>query len=190
MPRDYYHFDPAGDWDNDEDRSEEYRHYLSEHPGRRFVRRQEGRAYGRGAGPDELPYRHRRRVSDRSIREERERNRAYGPGRYSADPYGTFHYYADYYNDEFSGEDFTGVGPKGYERSDARIHEDVCEMLMWDPALDAREITVEVEDGIVNLSGSVSNRRMKRRAEDLADQVAGVNDIHNRLDLDGSRGDH
>ncbi|HLR46504.1 MAG TPA: BON domain-containing protein [Deinococcales bacterium] len=185
MPRDYYRFDPESDWDSDEDRSEEYRHYLSEHPGRRFSRHHQGHEFAHGAGPDELPYRHRRkaRIRKRSIQEERARNRAYGPGRYSADPYGTFHYYADYYNDEFAGEDFSGLGPKGYGRSDERIHEDVCELLTWDPAVDPRALKVEVEDGIVTLSGSVRNRHMKRRAEDLADQVAGVTDVDNRLDL-------
>lgn len=185
MPRDYYRFDPDADWDNDGDRSEEYQHYLSEHPGRRFIRRMPGQGYVHGADPDELPYRRRRapRGDMRSIREERERNRAYGPGRYSADPYGTFHYYADWYNDEFSGEDFRGMGPKGYRRSDERIHEDVCEQLTWDRQLDAREIRVEVSGGTVTLSGSVSNRRMKRHAEDLTDSVPGVTDVDNRLQL-------
>jgi len=79
--------------------------------------------------------------------------------------------------------DFFGVGPKGYKRSDERIREDVSEALSWDPDVDASQIELEVRDGNVILSGSVSNRWMKRRAEDCADEVFGVNDVRNKLDV-------
>lgn len=74
-----------------------------------------------------------------------------------------------------------GKGPKGYRRSDERIREDVNEALERDGDLDASEITVDVKDGEVLLEGTVSDRRAKRLAEDLAEELPGVRDVHNRL---------
>ena len=72
-------------------------------------------------------------------------------------------------------------GPKGYKRSDERIREDVCDRLShhWD--LDATEIEVSVSDGEVTLTGSIADRDQKFRAENIADSVGGVKDIHNQL---------
>lgn len=87
-----------------------------------------------------------------------------------------------------------GVGPKGYVRSDARITEDVCEQLLHDDAIDARDISVQVRDGVVSLEGQVPKRAIKHRVEDLVERCAGVRDIENRLrvqqsgDAQGGRG--
>jgi hypothetical protein len=75
-----------------------------------------------------------------------------------------------------------GKGPKGYTRSDDRIREDVCELLE-DADLDASEIEVKVESGVVTLSGTVSDRSAKRRAEDIAGSARGVKDTTNQLRL-------
>lgn len=74
-----------------------------------------------------------------------------------------------------------GRGPSGYKRSDARISEDVHDRLTEDHYLDATDIQVRVEDGEVTLEGHVANRRDKRRAEDLADDVPGVRHVQNNL---------
>lgn len=54
--------------------------------------------------------------------------------------------------------------------------------------LDASEIDVEVKNGEVTLTGNVANHRAKRLAEDIADSVYGVHDVHNRLELSEKRG--
>lgn len=72
-------------------------------------------------------------------------------------------------------------GPKGWRRSDAIIYEDVCESLAYDAFVDATEITVKVEDSEVTLEGTVPDRAHKRVAEQLAERVRGVVDVHNRL---------
>ncbi len=77
----------------------------------------------------------------------------------------------------------TGRGPRGYRRSDERIAEDVCERLTQHGQVDARDINVEVHDGEVTLRGTVAERRMKRLAEDVAESVTGVEDVHNELRL-------
>jgi hypothetical protein len=76
---------------------------------------------------------------------------------------------------------FTGHGPKGYRRSDERIHEDVNEALAQHGELDAREIEVKVQNGEVTLSGTVTERQFKRLAEDLAERCSGVHDVHNQI---------
>ncbi len=76
---------------------------------------------------------------------------------------------------------YRGRGPKGYRRSDERIHEEVCEYLTEDHYIDATNIEVHVKDCEVTLTGHVGTRAEKRRADDLIDQLAGVRDVHNQL---------
>lgn len=72
-----------------------------------------------------------------------------------------------------------GRGPKGYQRSDDRINEEVCERLTFSP-VDASDIEVQVLNGEVTLAGTVRSRWEKRQAEDLA-EVFGVREVHNQL---------
>jgi osmotically-inducible protein OsmY len=81
-----------------------------------------------------------------------------------------------------------GRGPKGYQRSDERLREDICERLTEDPHIDASELTVEVANGEVTISGTVPDRRMKRAAEDLVEECSGVKQVHNALRVDSARG--
>jgi hypothetical protein len=80
-----------------------------------------------------------------------------------------------------SAENYAGRGPKDYRRSDDRIREDVCDRFTDDPAVDASEIAVRVENGDVTLMGTVASREQKRRAEDLVERVTGVRDVSNQL---------
>jgi hypothetical protein len=78
---------------------------------------------------------------------------------------------------------FVGLGPRGYRRSDERIYEDVCERLTRHGDIDASDTEVVVSEGEVTLSGTVATRAQKRLAEDIADAVIGVVEVHNRLRL-------
>ena len=80
-----------------------------------------------------------------------------------------------------------GRGPRDYRRSDQRILEDVCDSLAGDSRVDAREIDVRVRDADVTLEGAVSDRRMRRLAEDLAAAVPGVRDVFNQLRVESRR---
>jgi hypothetical protein len=77
-----------------------------------------------------------------------------------------------------------GRGPKGYQRSDERIREDVCERLTEDPYIDASNIEIEVQGREVTLSGTVASRGVRRRAEDIVDLVSGVTHVQNNLRVD------
>ena len=74
-----------------------------------------------------------------------------------------------------------GRGPRGYARSDERIREDVSDRLMEDPYVDASDIEVRVSGREVTLDGTVDSRHDKRRAEDIAESVAGVAHVQNNL---------
>jgi len=80
----------------------------------------------------------------------------------------------------------SGRGPKGFQRSDDRIHEEVCERLTHDPHVDATDIEVLVSDAVVTLTGTVDDRQSKRNAEDLAHEVWGAKDVQNQIRIRGS----
>lgn len=78
-----------------------------------------------------------------------------------------------------------GRGPRGYQRSDERIREDVCDALTADPFVDASEISITVQSGDVTIEGTVDDRQAKRRAEDAIEDLPGVRQVHNRLTVQG-----
>jgi len=76
---------------------------------------------------------------------------------------------------------FAGRGPRNYKRSDERIREDLNERLTRHPDLDATDIDVRVTNCQVILMGVVEDRHAKRLAEDIAEDVWGVDDVRNEL---------
>lgn len=74
-----------------------------------------------------------------------------------------------------------GRGPRGYRRSDERIREDINDRLSDRPDLDASDVDVKVANGEVTLTGNVNSRRDKRLAEDISENVSGVQNVENRL---------
>lgn len=123
-----------------------------------------GRSSNAGPGgydPDERAYEHFTGASERSGL-----NRGYGGAGGSA-----------------AARRLQHVGPKGYQRSDERIREDLCERLAMSSRIDVREVEVTVTGGVVTLSGTVRDRQQKYRIEDIADEVYGVKDVHNQIRL-------
>ncbi len=80
-----------------------------------------------------------------------------------------------------------GKGPKGWQRRDDRIHEDICTRLTDDSHVDASNIEVVVHQGEISLSGSVPDREQRVRACHIAESVRGVIDVVNRLRVLRSR---
>jgi osmotically-inducible protein OsmY len=70
-------------------------------------------------------------------------------------------------------------------KSDAQIHQDVLQELRWDGRVEETEVGVEVDQGVVTLTGTVGSYAKKLAAQDAAHRVAGVldvaNDIHVRM---------
>jgi hypothetical protein len=84
---------------------------------------------------------------------------------------------------ESGGAGHRGKGPRGYQRSDDRIREDISDRLSDDDNIDASNLEIRVENGQVTLTGEVDSKFAKRRAEDIAEEVSGVSDVQNNLRL-------
>ena len=79
------------------------------------------------------------------------------------------------------GQSYAGRGPKDYKRSDDRIREEIADRLTDDDRVDASEISIQVQNGEVTLTGTVNDRGQKRRAEDLAESISGVREVANNI---------
>jgi osmotically-inducible protein OsmY len=71
-------------------------------------------------------------------------------------------------------------------KPDDELRRDIELELQWDPSVDASNIGVSGKNGVITLTGQVSNYYEKWRAERIAKRVAGVaglaNDLQVRLD--------
>jgi hypothetical protein len=83
---------------------------------------------------------------------------------------------------------YRGRGPRGYSRSDEQIRSEIADRMAEHPYLDASEIDLSVEGGDVWLRGTIADRSARRLAEDVADSVVGVHDVHNELRIRGGQG--
>jgi osmotically-inducible protein OsmY len=75
-------------------------------------------------------------------------------------------------------------------KSDLEIQQDVMRELRWDSRIGATRVGVEVEKGVVTLTGTVENFAKKHAATEAAHRVAGVLDVANdvQVHLPGSPG--
>ena len=89
--------------------------------------------------------------------------------------------YESRYGQGTSERNHSGKGPSGYRRSDDRIREDINDRLTDHPWIDATAIEVMVEGAEVTLTGEVETRDEKRMAEDVAESIPGVKDVHNKI---------
>jgi len=128
---------------------------------------------------------------DRDERDDETLNREYARSRF-AEPYtgGQFsrsqygiggQFNQDRFDHSSRGYGFSGIGPKGYKKTDGRLLDEACEALYQNPWVDASDIDVNVKDGIITLSGTVESRQEKREAEGCIEHLSGVVDIRNEL---------
>jgi hypothetical protein len=83
----------------------------------------------------------------------------------------------------------SGRGPRGYQRADERIRDEVNERLTAHGLIDATEVECRVVNGEVTLTGFVDSRAAKRAAADLAEDIYGVREVHNELRVRSHAGD-
>ncbi|NUO84720.1 MAG: BON domain-containing protein [Cupriavidus sp.] len=72
-------------------------------------------------------------------------------------------------------------GPRGYQRSDERIRDQICERLSYARGVDVSDVSVDVNDGVVSLTGTVRDRGQKYYIEDMADGTYGVKEVNNDI---------
>jgi osmotically-inducible protein OsmY len=75
------------------------------------------------------------------------------------------------------------LGADQYEflPSDEELTEELCQLLFDDPKIDSSHIEIEVNNGCVELKGSVPAMEMVQQAENLTRYFPGVIQILNRL---------
>lgn len=68
---------------------------------------------------------------------------------------------------------------RAWQRTDDELRDAVCEALLTDSVLDARDMNIGVDDGDVILSGVCPCVNSRARAESIARGVLGVREVHN-----------
>lgn len=68
-------------------------------------------------------------------------------------------------------------------RSDETIKKNVSDQLYWDTRVDASDVEVSVDSGVVTLTGQTPSYYAKQSAEDTALMVSGVISVVNKLDV-------
>lgn len=68
-------------------------------------------------------------------------------------------------------------------KTDRQIHDAVLEELKWDTQVDETEVGVEVDKGVVTLTGTVSSYAKKIAALEAAHRVEGVLDVANDIQV-------
>lgn len=66
-------------------------------------------------------------------------------------------------------------------KADANIHRAVLDELRWDRNVDETDVGVEVDNGVVTLTGTVSSYGKKLAAQNAAHRVIGVLDVANDI---------
>lgn len=68
-------------------------------------------------------------------------------------------------------------------KSDREIHQAVLQELRWDSQVDEMDVGVEVDNGVVTLTGTVGSYAQKMAALEAAHRVAGVLDVANDIQV-------
>jgi osmotically-inducible protein OsmY len=69
-------------------------------------------------------------------------------------------------------------------KTDTQLQQDVIEELHWDPSLNAAQVVVAVQDGIVHLSGNVDSYAEKWGIERAVQRIAGVHSLAIEIDVE------
>ena len=75
----------------------------------------------------------------------------------------------------------SGLGPQGWRRADAALRDKILEHLFEDRILNAHGIEVQVEEGVVTLSGLTPHASDVRLAEMLTREICPQAEVLNRL---------
>lgn len=70
-------------------------------------------------------------------------------------------------------------------KTDVTIKEDVLDELAWDPQVDSTDVGVEVDDGVVTLTGTVDQSVTRQAAGRAALRVEGVRAVANTIAVRG-----
>lgn len=101
-------------------------------------------------------------------------------------------YHADHLSDSHSWN-FEQTFRRGeddmeYSPDDLAIREKVCKAIFRDRLFDENEVTVKVKEGVVTLTGLVSDRKTKDYVDHYLEDIYGIVDIINELKVKPDHG--
>jgi osmotically-inducible protein OsmY len=70
-----------------------------------------------------------------------------------------------------------------HPKTDSQIKTEVLDEFKWDPRIDETDVGVEVDKGVVTLTGTVKSYGKRLAAQEAAHQVAGVLDVANNVQV-------
>lgn len=73
--------------------------------------------------------------------------------------------------------------PGAHMKNDQRIQDQVQKELRWNSSIDAAEIGVAVDEGVVTLTGTVTSFAEREAAEEATLRVSGVHDVANEIQV-------
>ena len=68
-------------------------------------------------------------------------------------------------------------------KSNEELQKNVVDAINWEPLLQAAEIGVKAENGVITLTGSVNTYIKKAEAEQAAKNVAGVRSVIEKIEI-------
>ncbi|EHP44113.1 hypothetical protein OR16_03982 [Cupriavidus basilensis OR16] len=137
----------------------------------------EGQRYGRSYGRESARRRGGEADDDRD-HEHEDRGVLYNVGRRIGEAVGDLFGRHERYRYQ---EHESYAGPRGYQRSDDSIRDQICERLSWARRVDVSDVSVDVSNGVVSLSGTVRDRGQKYYIEEVADDTYGVIEVNNDI---------
>lgn len=81
----------------------------------------------------------------------------------------------------YEGDDYSPYAGPEYPNEERRLHRAVEEALMNDLGAEGEDIQIEVDEGIVTLTGWVESRQIKKEAQMAIEPLPGVKDIVNLI---------
>jgi osmotically-inducible protein OsmY len=75
------------------------------------------------------------------------------------------------------------TGDAGSKLNDQKIKEIVSDVLLHSHEVDASEIEIDVQDGVVTMNGYISSKGMLKVAEDLVGSIPCVEDVFTQLKI-------
>lgn len=100
------------------------------------------------------------------------------------------HFHADdlgrggYRRDWREGEDSSERGLRSYQKQEDRIRMEIHQALTEHPGIDAANIDISIDSGVVVLRGIIDDRRQRCLALKLAEEVPGVREVRNELKIE------
>jgi osmotically-inducible protein OsmY len=87
------------------------------------------------------------------------------------------------YIDRYSQPDYTAVNanPGPNHLSDEELFDEINRRLSLHEGIDLTEISLQIQDGVVTLKGTVDSQRTRQIIQDITSRLGSLREIHNEI---------